>query len=113
MSATDKALTLLKDELRDLDNERKKLEKAIEALTKRSVQRATGKSPAKPKAAPKKGGKTQTQRFLDDVKRHPGTTVAESAKRLKVPANNLYATAGNLTKQKRVTKKGPKYTASK
>ena len=114
MSATDKALDLLKKELSDLDKERKKLENAITALTKKTAKRVTpsrGKAKAKPAA--KKGGKTQTQRFLDDVARHPGTTVAESAKRLKVPAPNLYATAGNLVKTNRVSKNGPKYSPKK
>lgn len=109
MSATDKALDLLKKELSDLDKERKKLENAITALTKKTAKRVTP-SRGKAKPAAKKGGKTQTQRFLDDVARHPGTTVAESAKRLKVPAPNLYATAGNLVKTNRVSKKGPKYS---
>ena len=108
MSST-RAVQLLKDELADLNRERKKLEAAIEALTGRTVKRVKkAASPAK-KTRKKRTGPTQSQKFLDAVATVPGQTVAQVSKRINVPASNLYAIANQLVKAKKVTKKGTGY----
>lgn len=111
-SGADKALQMLKDELKSLDQDRAKLVKAIEALGAKAKApvSSNGSKPAARKPG-KRRGPSQTDQLIKVIGKHPeGITVAEAAKEIPgANKNSLYATAAQLAKNGRLKKSGPKY----
>ena len=120
-SALDQAARLLKSRIRELDDERKKLERALANLTggrlgRRGPGRPPGRAPAskRPPArvAGAVGGGTRADQAVRLIKANPGITAAEVAKKMKIKPNYLYRVLGDLQKEGRVKKSGRTYTAT-
>jgi predicted HTH transcriptional regulator len=115
-SALDEAATLLKNRIRELDDERKRLERALANLTGGRVGR---RGPGRPRgsgataAAPRRRRRgTRADQAVRLIKRNPGITAADVAKRMRIKPNYLYRVLGDLQKEGRVKKAGRSYTAS-
>jgi DNA invertase Pin-like site-specific DNA recombinase len=118
-SALDEAATLLKNRLRELDNERKRLERALANLTGgRLGRRGPGRPPGRPagsgKAAPTRRRRrgTRADQAVRLIKANPGISAAEVAKKMRIKPNYLYRVLGDLQKEGRVKKSGRTYTAA-
>lgn len=121
----DEALDLVKKRLAELDEERKRLERALSELggstgRRPGRPRGTGRGPGRPrKAASKKGGAprkrrrrkggTRADQAVALVQKSPGISASEIAKSLKIKPNYLYRVLGELEAEGRVTKKGREY----
>jgi hypothetical protein len=118
----DEARDLVKRRLAELDDERKRLERALAELGERAIGRG-GRRPGRPGGAGKKAAGrpkkrrrrsgTRADQAVSLVAGSPGITASEIAKSMKIKPNYLYRVLGDLEKEKRVTKKGRKYFPSK
>jgi sugar-specific transcriptional regulator TrmB len=122
----DEALDLVKKRLAELDEERKRLERALSELggtiTRRPGRpRGSGRGPGRPpkassSAAPRKRrrrrGGTRADQAVALVEKNPGISASEIAKSMKIKPNYLYRVLGELEKEGRVKKQGRKYHAS-
>jgi transposase-like protein len=126
----DEALDLVKKRLSELDEERKRLERALAELggtvTRRPGRpRGSGRGPGRPPkaassttAAPRKRRRrrrsgTRADQAVALVQKNPGISASEIAKSLKIKPNYLYRVLGELEKESRVTKKGREYHPGK
>jgi transposase-like protein len=123
----DEALDLVKKRLAELDDERKRLERALAELGGNITQRrpgrprGSGRGPGRPRkattssgtAAPRKRrrrrGGTRADQAVALVEKSPGISASEIAKTMKIKPNYLYRVLGELEKEGRVTKKGREY----
>lgn len=125
----DEALDLVKKRLAELDDERKRLERALAELGGTVTQRrpgrprGSGRGPGRPpKAAsatttatgPRKRrrrrrGGTRADQAVKLVEQNPGVSASEIAKQMKIKPNYLYRVLGELEKEGRVAKKGREY----
>jgi transposase-like protein len=124
-SVLDEARDLVKKRLAELDDERKRLERALAELGGRIVHSRPGRRPGRPrKAAPaatptatprrrrrRKG--TRADQAVALVESNPGITASEIAKTMKIKPNYLYRVLGDLEKEGRVKKEGRKYQPGK
>jgi sugar-specific transcriptional regulator TrmB len=123
----DEARDLVTKRLGELDDERKRLERALAELGGKAARKArkAGRRPGRPKgstskksAAAKKGrrrkrrGGTRADQAVALIKQNPGITASEIAKSMKIKPNYLYRVLSDLEKQKRVKKKGRTYSAA-
>ena len=126
----DEARDLVTKRLAELDDERKRLERALAELGGRAARKAgrrPGRRPGRPKGstskkatAAKKGtrrrkrrGGTRADQAVKLIQQNPGITASEIAKSMKIKPNYLYRVLSDLEKQKRVKKKGRTYSAAK
>ena len=129
----DEALNLVKKRLAELDEERKRLERALTELggtvtttvTRRGPgrPRGSGRGPGRPPkaasstSAPQKRrrrrGGTRADQAVALVEKNPGISASEIAKQLKIKPNYLYRVLGEMEKEGRVTKKGREYHPGK
>jgi transposase-like protein len=125
----DEALDLVKKRLAELDDERKRLERALSELggtvTRRRPgrPRGSGRGPGRPPkaastgAAPRKRrrrrGGTRADQAVALVEKKPGISASEIAKAMKIKPNYLYRVLGELEKEGRVKKKGRQYHPAK
>jgi hypothetical protein len=125
----DEARELLQRRLADIEEERRRLERALAELggkAKRSPGRPPGRprgssststsTPAStPKAArgPKKRrrrrGGTRADQAVDLITSQPGISASDVAKTMKIKPNYLYRVLGDLEKEGRVKKDGRQY----
>jgi len=124
----DEARDLVMKRLAELDDERKRLERALAELGGKvtgQVTRRAGRGPGRPRGsgrkaagAPKrrrgrrKGG-TRADQAVKLVEGSPGISASEIAKSMKIKPNYLYRVLGDLEKEKRVSKKGRQYFPGK
>jgi sugar-specific transcriptional regulator TrmB len=120
-NALDEARDLVMKRLAELDDERKRLERALTELGGKVVGR---RRPGRPKgstskAAPKttkrrrrRRGGTRADQAVNLIKQSPGISASEIAKSMKIKPNYLYRVLSDLEKQKKVKKKGRTYTAA-
>ena len=128
----DEARQLVEQRLADLDEERKRLERALAELggqgatTRRRPGRprgssnkpssasagATSTSAGAPRRRRKRRGGTRADQAVKLIKDNPGISASEIAKRMKIKPNYLYRVLGDLQKEGRVKKSGRKYTAA-
>jgi DNA invertase Pin-like site-specific DNA recombinase len=118
----DEARDLVKKRLAELDDERRRLERALAELGGKATGR-TGRRPGRPpgsgtKAAgrPKKRRRrsgTRADQAVSLVEGNPGISASEIAKSMKIKPNYLYRVLGDMEKEGRVTKKGRQYFPSK
>lgn len=119
----DEARDLVVKRLAELDDERKRLERALAELGGKAARKA-GRRPGRPKGSTatkkstaKKGrrrkrrGGTRADQAVALIKQNPGITASEIAKSMKIKPNYLYRVLSDLEKQKRVKKKGRAYSA--
>src|SRR3954453_10352049 len=115
-SALDQATTLLRDRMRELDAERRKLERALANLTGGRVgRRGPGRPPgSKDGASGRRGrrGATRSDQAVRLIKANPGITASEIAKKMRIQPNYLYRVLGDLQKQGKVKKSGRSYSAA-
>lgn len=125
----DEALGLVKKRLAELDEERKRLERALAELGGTATRRpgrppGSGRGPGRPRknaaaattAAPaprkrrrRRRGGTRADQAVKLVEQKPGISASEIAKQLKIKPNYLYRVLGELEKEGRLTKKGREY----
>lgn len=119
----DEALDLVKKRLAELDEERKRLERALSELggtiTRRPGRpRGSGRGPGRPPkvssgTAPRKRrrrrGGTRADQAVALVEKNPGISASEIAKSMKIKPNYLYRVLGELEKEGRVKKQGRQY----
>jgi hypothetical protein len=127
----DEARELVLKRLAELDDERKRLERALAELGGRvtgQVTRRTGRRPGRPKGSGKKAaagaarrpGKrrgrrkgTRADQAVKLVQGKPGISASEIAKTMKIKPNYLYRVLGDMEKEGRVKKKGRQYFPTK
>jgi hypothetical protein len=120
----DEARGLIQKRLADLDEERKRLERALTELGGKAAParrgpgrpRRSGPTPSTPSTAsatPKrrrrrKGG-TRADQAVDLITKNPGISASDVAKTMKIKPNYLYRVLGDLEKEGRVKKDGRNY----
>jgi transposase-like protein len=127
----DEALDLVKKRLAELDEERKRLERALAELGGTITRRpgrppGSGRGPGRPRkaasaststSAPRKRrrrrGGTRADQAVALVEQNPGISASEIAKQMKIKPNYLYRVLGELEKEGRVNKKGRQYHPGK
>jgi hypothetical protein len=125
----DEARELVMKRLAELDDERKRLERALAELGGRvtgQVARRTGRRPGRPKGSGKKAAAgaprrrrrgrrkgTRADQAVKLVQGSPGISASEIAKSMKIKPNYLYRVLGDLEKEGRVKKKGRQYFPTK
>jgi hypothetical protein len=124
----DEARELVLKRLAELDDERKRLERALAELGGRvtgQVTRRTGRRPGRPKGSGKKAAAgaprrrrgrrkgTRADQAVKLVQGNPGISASEIAKSMKIKPNYLYRVLGDMEKEGRVSKKGRQYFPGK
>jgi len=114
----DEARDLVKKRLAELDDERKRLERALAELGEKAIGRG-GRRPGRPPGSGKKAGGrpnkrrrrsgTRADQAVALVQGEPGISASDSAKQMKIKPNYLYRVLGDLEKEGRVKKKGRQY----
>jgi hypothetical protein len=122
----DEARDLIERRLADLDEERRRLERALGELGGKVAKRpgrprgssstaSTGDAAPAPKAsgAPKKRrrrrGGTRADQAVELITSQPGISASDVAKTMKIKPNYLYRVLGDLEKEGRVKKDGRNY----
>ncbi|HXV05411.1 MAG TPA: hypothetical protein VFP23_05845 [Solirubrobacterales bacterium] len=116
----DEARDLVSKRLAELDEERKRLERALGELGGRIARGRPGRRPgrppkaaaAAPAAAPRRRRRrkgTRADQAVALVEQNPGISASEIAKTMKIKPNYLYRVLGDLEKEGRVKKEGRKY----
>jgi predicted HTH transcriptional regulator len=112
-TALDEAATLLRDRIRELDAERRKLERALANLTGGTVGR---RGPGRPRQSStrtrRRRGGTRADQAVRLIEANPGVTASEIAKKMRIQPNYLYRVLADLQKDGKVKKSGRSYTAS-
>jgi transposase-like protein len=126
----DEALDLVKKRLGELDEERKRLERALAELGGTVTRgrpgrpRGSGRGPGRPRKATtttsagaprrrRRRGGTRADQAVKLVEQSPGISASEIAKQMKIKPNYLYRVLGELEKEGRVSKKGREYHPAK
>lgn len=119
----DEARQLVENRLRDLDEERRRLERALAELGGKITRRGPGRPPGRPKGSTNKGpgrpagtrrrrkrrGGTRADQAVKLIEGQPGISASDVAKSLKIKPNYLYRVLGDLEKEGRVKKDGRQY----
>lgn len=117
----DEARALVTKRLAELDDERRRLERALGELGGKIAGRGRpGRRPGRPRgaatttAAPaptrrrrRKG--TRADQAVALIEQNPGISASEIAKTMKIKPNYLYRVLGDLEKEGRLKKEGRKY----
>jgi sugar-specific transcriptional regulator TrmB len=114
----DEARNLVLKRLAELDEERKRLERALAELGGKATRRpgrprgskstSTAKAAA-PRRRRKRRGGTRADQAVSLIAGAPGISASDVAKRMKIKPNYLYRVLGDLEKEGRVKKDGRKY----
>jgi sugar-specific transcriptional regulator TrmB len=120
----DEARDLVTKRLAELDEERKRLERALAELGGKITRSrpgrpaGSGRGPGRPPKAGKKAGTrrrrrrrggTRADQAVKLVEQNPGISASDIAKTMKIKPNYLYRVLGELEKEGRVKKEGRKY----
>jgi predicted Rossmann fold nucleotide-binding protein DprA/Smf involved in DNA uptake len=122
----DEARDLVQKRLAELDEERKRLERALSELggkvTRRSPGRPRGSKSAsggsatagtaaagRPRKRRKRRGGTRADQAVSLIEGAPGISASDVAKQMKIKPNYLYRVLGDLEKEGRVKKDGRQY----
>jgi sugar-specific transcriptional regulator TrmB len=113
----DEARQLVQRRLADLEEERKRLERALAELggkTTRRPGRPRGSSSKAASGAPtrrrrKRRGGTRADQAVSLIEQQPGISASDVAKAMKIKPNYLYRVLGDLEKEGRVKKSGRQY----
>lgn len=114
----DEARELVQKRLADLDDERKRLERALAELGGKATRRAPGRprgskssstrSGSAPRRRRRRGG-TRADQAVKLIESEPGISASDVAKAMKIKPNYLYRVLGDLEKEGRVKKQGRQY----
>jgi hypothetical protein len=107
----------LEGRLADLNDERRKLERALAALTEGRTGR---RGPGRPRGSAggsgtgtrrrrRRRGSTRGDQAVKLVKKSPGLTASDIARQMKIKPNYLYRVMSELEKDGRVKKRGREY----
>ena len=115
----DQARSLIEDRIKELDEERRRLERTLADITGGRVGR---RGPGRPRgsttttARRRAGGRrrgrrrsTRADQAVRHVRSNPGITASEIAKKMKIQPNYVYRVLGDLQKEGRVRKQGKGY----
>ena len=122
----DEARDLVQKRLAELDEERKRLERALSELGGKATRRAPGRprgskssstssaatsTPAagRPRKRRKRRGGTRADQAVSLIEGAPGISASDVAKQMKIKPNYLYRVLGDLEKEGRVKKDGRRY----
>lgn len=114
----DEARELVQKRLADLDDERKRLERALAELGGKAARRAPGRprgsKSASTRSAPgprrrRRRGGTRADQAVNLITKEPGISASDVAKAMKIKPNYLYRVLGDLEKEGRVKKQGRQY----
>ncbi len=116
----DEARDLVVKRLAELDEERKRLERALAELGGKVTRRAravrvaanpasTASTSTAPRKRRKRRGGTRADQAVKLIEGAPGISAADVAKQMKIKPNYLYRVLGDLEKEGRVKKDGRKY----
>lgn len=115
----DEARQLVENRLRDLDEERKRLERALAELGGKVTRRGPGRPkgstrkgpgrPPGPRRRRKRRGGTRADQAVQLIEQQPGISASDVAKTMKIKPNYLYRVLGDLEKEGRVKKDGRQY----
>lgn len=116
----DEARQLVERRLADLEEERKRLERALaelggKATKRRGPGRPRGSSnkaaagPRGPRKRRKRRGGTRADQAVKLIESQPGISASDVAKTMKIKPNYLYRVLGDLEKEGRVKKDGRQY----
>lgn len=121
----DEARDLVQKRLAELDEERKRLERALAELGGKASRRAPGRprgsksgstaaaAASTPAAATrrrrKRRGGTRADQAVSLIEGAPGISASDVAKQMKIKPNYLYRVLGDLEKEGRVKKDGRQY----
>lgn len=122
-SVIDEARDLLEKRLAELDDERKRVERALANLVGGGKTSRRRRGPGRPKGSTNKKagaprrrrgrrGGTRADQAVKLIGANPGISASEIAKTMKIKPNYLYRVLGDLEKGRRVKKKGRQYTAA-
>lgn len=110
----DRAKSLIEDRLKEIDEERKRLEKALANILgehRRPGRARTSRSTGTTRRRRRRGG-TRAEHALKAVQAQPGITASEIAAKLKIKPNYVYRVMAGLVEDGKVVKKGRGYTAT-
>jgi transposase-like protein len=113
-SAVDEAANLLRDRMRELDAERRRLERALADLTGRAGRRGPGRprgSSTGTRRRRRRGG-TRADQAVRLIQANPGISASEVAKKMGIQPNYLYRVLADLQKDGKVKKSGRSYSAA-
>src|ERR1700761_764847 len=119
----DEARGLIERRLADLDEERRRLERALGELGGKATKRpgrprgssstsggtAAPKASAAPKKRRRRRGGPRADQAVDLITSQPGISASDVAKTMKIKPNYLYRVLGDLEKEGRVKKDGRQY----
>jgi len=125
----DEARQLVERRLRDLDEERKRLERALAELGGKATRRgpgrpkgsgsrkgssssastSTGTGTGGPRRRRKRRGGTRADQAVQLIESQPGISASDVAKTMKIKPNYLYRVLGDLENEGRVKKDGRQY----
>jgi sugar-specific transcriptional regulator TrmB len=110
----DQARSLIEKRLRELDEERKQLERTLADLTDGKAGRRRPGRPRGSRTRRRRGrrGATRADQAVKIVSENPGISASEIAKRMRIKPNYVYRVMGELQKEKRVRKSGRGYRAA-
>jgi hypothetical protein len=116
----DEARELVMKRLSELDDERKRLERALAELGGKVTGGRVGRGPGRPRGSGRKKGGTRRRRkgtradqAVKLIESSPGISASDVAKTMKIKPNYLYRVLGDLEKEGRVSKKGRQYYPGK
>jgi len=117
----DEARELVQKRLADLDEERKRLERALAELGGKAARRSPGRprgskststrsaSAPAPRRRRKRRGGTRADQAVALIEKEPGIGASDVAQQMKIKPNYLYRVLGDLEKEGRVKKQGRQY----
>jgi hypothetical protein len=113
----DQAKQLLEARLRELDDERAQVKRALDDLTgtRRRPGRPRGSGATRARRSGRRRGRrrgTRADQAVKLVKDNPGISAGEVAKRMGIAPNYVYRVMGELQKDGRVRKDGRSYRAA-
>jgi sugar-specific transcriptional regulator TrmB len=117
-SVLDKARSLIEGRLKELEDEKRRLEKALSNL--KGERRGPGRPRGSRSASGSGGGRrrrrrrggTRADHALKAVQAQPGISASEIAAKLKIKPNYVYRVMAGLAEDGKVTKDGRGYTAT-
>ena len=119
----DEARSLVEKRLAELEDEKRRLERALSELTDgqsgrrrpgrpRGSRSGSGSNAGTPRRRRRRRGGTRSDQALKLVASNPDITASEIAKQMSIKPNYLYRVLGDLQKEGRVKKDGRSYSAT-
>jgi hypothetical protein len=110
-NTVDQARALLERRLKELDDERRKVEAALVGLGKSATRRGPGRPRGSGTRRRRRGG-TRADQAVKLISQNPGITVSELGKKMRLKAPNyLYRVLPDLEKDGTVKRRGNGYHA--